>query len=161
MAEWFNAAVLKTVEGASPPRVRISASPPFTKKHLLQVLFLEIRGEQEEELWEKRVRRGGAGGTGVPPHLRRRSDKRSASISASPPFTKKHPLRVFFTIPLKRHCETVGRAKQSSTTLESLPYTVHHYRAPPQAISSYVTTSERVVVQSNKYNLITDSGLLQ
>ena len=32
MAEWFNAAVLKTVEGASPPRVRISASPPIVKK---------------------------------------------------------------------------------------------------------------------------------
>ena len=28
MAEWFNAAVLKTVEGAIPPRVRISVSPP-------------------------------------------------------------------------------------------------------------------------------------
>ncbi len=32
MAEWFNAAVLKTVEGASPPRVRISASPPIVVK---------------------------------------------------------------------------------------------------------------------------------
>ena len=32
VAEWFNAAVLKTVEGASPPRVRISASPPIKKK---------------------------------------------------------------------------------------------------------------------------------
>ena len=31
VAEWFNAAVLKTVEGASPPRVRISASPPIKK----------------------------------------------------------------------------------------------------------------------------------
>ena len=31
MAEWFNAAVLKTVEGATPPRVRISASPPIKK----------------------------------------------------------------------------------------------------------------------------------
>ena len=31
VAEWFNAAVLKTVEGASPPRVRISASPPNLK----------------------------------------------------------------------------------------------------------------------------------
>ncbi len=29
VAEWFNAAVLKTVEGATPPRVRISASPPI------------------------------------------------------------------------------------------------------------------------------------
>ena len=28
VAERFNAAVLKTVEGATPPRVRISASPP-------------------------------------------------------------------------------------------------------------------------------------
>ena len=32
VAEWFNAAVLKTVEGATPPRVRISASPPIRKK---------------------------------------------------------------------------------------------------------------------------------
>ena len=31
MAEWFNAAVLKTVEGATPPRVRISFSPPIKK----------------------------------------------------------------------------------------------------------------------------------
>ena len=28
VAEWFNAAVLKTVEGAIPPGVRISPSPP-------------------------------------------------------------------------------------------------------------------------------------
>lgn len=28
VAEWFNATVLKTVEGATPPRVQISASPP-------------------------------------------------------------------------------------------------------------------------------------
>ena len=32
VAERFNAAVLKTVVGASPPRVRISASPPIIKK---------------------------------------------------------------------------------------------------------------------------------
>ena len=32
VAEWFNAAVLKTVVGATPPRVRISASPPIRKK---------------------------------------------------------------------------------------------------------------------------------
>ena len=35
MAEWFNAAVLKTVEDASPPRVRISASPPIVVQKAL------------------------------------------------------------------------------------------------------------------------------
>ena len=29
VAEWFKAAVLKTVEDVSPPRVRISALPPM------------------------------------------------------------------------------------------------------------------------------------
>ena len=29
MAEWFNALVLKTSEGESPPRVRISPPPPI------------------------------------------------------------------------------------------------------------------------------------
>ena len=40
VAEWFNAAVLKTVEGASPPRVRISASPPIKEKRPFEVVFL-------------------------------------------------------------------------------------------------------------------------
>ena len=35
VAEWFNAAVLKTVEDASPPRVRISASPPIVVQKAL------------------------------------------------------------------------------------------------------------------------------
>ena len=35
MAERFNAAVLKTVEDASPPRVRISASPPIVVQKAL------------------------------------------------------------------------------------------------------------------------------
>ena len=39
VAEWFNAAVLKTVEGASPPRVRISASPPMKEKRPFEVVF--------------------------------------------------------------------------------------------------------------------------
>ena len=42
VAEWFNAAVLKTVEDASPPRVRISASPPIVvqKALLMQGFFV-------------------------------------------------------------------------------------------------------------------------
>lgn len=51
MAEWFNAAVLKTVEGASPPRVRISASPPITNSILSRVEFFfvaEIRLERRK-----------------------------------------------------------------------------------------------------------------
>ena len=32
MAEWFNALVLKTSEGESPPRVRISPPPPVTMR---------------------------------------------------------------------------------------------------------------------------------
>ena len=51
VAERFNAAVLKTVEGASPPGVRISPFPP-TKKSTLAVLFLclnKIRFELTEE----------------------------------------------------------------------------------------------------------------
>ena len=35
VAERFNAAVLKTVEDASPPRVRISASPPIVVQKAL------------------------------------------------------------------------------------------------------------------------------
>ena len=37
VAERFNAAVLKTVEGASPPRVRISASPPIIENVLSEM----------------------------------------------------------------------------------------------------------------------------
>ena len=37
MAEWSKAAVLKTVEGASPPGVRIPISPPFCTQ--LNTLF--------------------------------------------------------------------------------------------------------------------------
>ena len=32
VAEWFNALVLKTSEGESPPRVRISPPPPETMR---------------------------------------------------------------------------------------------------------------------------------
>ena len=39
VAERFNAAVLKTVEGASPPRVRISAFPPIKNIDLVSVFF--------------------------------------------------------------------------------------------------------------------------
>lgn len=37
MAERFNAPVLKTGEGATPPRVRISLSPPFKNDFLALV----------------------------------------------------------------------------------------------------------------------------
>ena len=48
VAEWFNAAVLKTVEGASPPRVRISASPPIIKSALdEQAFFLCLMAEND------------------------------------------------------------------------------------------------------------------
>ena len=60
VAERFNAAVLKTVEGASPPRVRISAFPP-TKKHRPCVgVFLLM--ESEIRTLERRVRRQAKGG---------------------------------------------------------------------------------------------------
>ncbi len=36
---WFNAPDLKSDEGASPPGVRIPASPPVTKRHPLRVFF--------------------------------------------------------------------------------------------------------------------------
>ena len=39
MAERFNAAVLKTVEGATLPGVRISLSPPILKPRLHGVLL--------------------------------------------------------------------------------------------------------------------------
>ena len=46
VAEWFNAAVLKTVEDASPPRVRISASPPIVvQKALLMQGFFVVSTE--------------------------------------------------------------------------------------------------------------------
>ena len=53
VAEWFNAAVLKTVEGASPPRVRISASPPMKEKRPFEVVFFCIikKAAQCEPLW--------------------------------------------------------------------------------------------------------------
>ena len=44
MAERFNAAVLKTVEGATPPRVRISFSPPVKKAPLKRGVFLYCGG---------------------------------------------------------------------------------------------------------------------
>ena len=59
MAERFNAAVLKTVEDASPPRVRISASPPIVvQKALLKArLFcckhVENTNAELAELWER------------------------------------------------------------------------------------------------------------
>ena len=53
MAEWFNAAVLKTVEGATPPRVRISASPPIKQRTPERVFFALLRGGKRFELWEK------------------------------------------------------------------------------------------------------------
>ena len=42
MAERFNAAVLKTVVGASPPGVRISLSPPIKKEDVVP-LFLVLK----------------------------------------------------------------------------------------------------------------------
>ena len=39
MAERFNAAVLKTVVGASPPGVRISLSPPIKKEDAVPLFF--------------------------------------------------------------------------------------------------------------------------
>ena len=59
MAERFNAAVLKTVEDASPPRVRISASPPIVVQKALDYQgFFVIHSKifplyQLAELWEK------------------------------------------------------------------------------------------------------------
>ena len=59
VAERFNAAVLKTVEDASPPRVRISASPPIVvQKALLKArLFcckhVENTNAELAELWER------------------------------------------------------------------------------------------------------------
>ena len=50
VAERFNAAVLKTVEDASPPRVRISASPPIVVKKalLVQGFFVVVSTEQKQ-----------------------------------------------------------------------------------------------------------------
>ena len=59
MAERFNAAVLKTVVGAIPPRVRISAFPPTIKDALRGVFFVDKLSRDENS--GKRVRRGGAG----------------------------------------------------------------------------------------------------
>ena len=59
VAERFNAAVLKTVEDASPPRVRISASPPIVvQKALVTQGFFVVSLQtfplyQLAELWEK------------------------------------------------------------------------------------------------------------
>ena len=59
VAERFNAAVLKTVEDASPPRVRISASPPIVvQKALVFQGFFVVSLQtfplyQLAELWEK------------------------------------------------------------------------------------------------------------
>ena len=51
VAEWFNAAVLKTVEDASPPRVRISASPPIVvQKALLMQGFFVVSTELNQPL---------------------------------------------------------------------------------------------------------------
>lgn len=53
VAERFNAAVLKTVEDASPPRVRISASPPIVvKKSLASArLFCCCKHGAETNVW--------------------------------------------------------------------------------------------------------------
>lgn len=40
VAEWFKAAVLKTVEDESPPRVRISPLPHIKKYSLKRVFFV-------------------------------------------------------------------------------------------------------------------------
>ena len=59
VAERFNAAVLKTVEDASPPRVRISASPPIVVQKALDYQgFFVIHSKifplyQLAELWDK------------------------------------------------------------------------------------------------------------
>ena len=52
VAERFNAAVLKTVVGASPPRVRISASPPIIKKmkHSFRSAFFVADGSNGARL---------------------------------------------------------------------------------------------------------------
>ncbi len=42
MAEWLKAAVLKTVEGESSPRVRIPLPPPKIKQRYRVVLFIYI-----------------------------------------------------------------------------------------------------------------------
>ena len=54
VAERFNAAVLKTVEGASPPGVRISPFPPTKKRRLNAGVFLLMGGRFERT--EKGVR---------------------------------------------------------------------------------------------------------
>ena len=99
MAEWFNAAVLKTVEGAIPPRVRISASPPLKQKKALYGCFFVLNVDSGDKNSGKRVRLGGAGETEVSPHLRRRSDDalRRQSI-ASPPVKQKNALYGCFFI---------------------------------------------------------------
>ena len=46
MAEWSKAAVLKTVEGASPPGVRIPISPPVVnntnEKDIFEFVFFHL-----------------------------------------------------------------------------------------------------------------------
>ena len=56
VAERFNAAVLKTVEGASPPRVRISVSPPLKQKMHPCGAFFVLNNEMKDSNSEERVR---------------------------------------------------------------------------------------------------------
>ena len=44
MAEWSNAMVLKTIVGATPPRVRIPISPPLKK--------VKTPDDPERDFWE-------------------------------------------------------------------------------------------------------------
>ncbi len=48
MAEWSNAAVLKTVDGANRPGVRIPPSPPNQKEGPISGLFFLIRMGDED-----------------------------------------------------------------------------------------------------------------
>ena len=45
MAEWFKAAVLKTVEDESPPRVRISPLPQKNEAHRRFVFYIDQIGQ--------------------------------------------------------------------------------------------------------------------
>ena len=52
MAEWSNAMVLKTIVGATPPRVRIPISPPLLNKKKRLTIQKEIFGKKGVFLYQ-------------------------------------------------------------------------------------------------------------
>ena len=109
VAEWFNAAVLKTVEGATPPRVRISASPPIVEQAPVYAGVLLYTHENSGRGVRRRMR-GTRACAGEPLRTNEENEAHTQceaqSFSASPPIVEQAP--VYAGVLLYTH-ENSGR----------------------------------------------------